>query len=66
MDHDELLKPSEAAEHVRMTKDLLAQLRYRGKGPRYFKPTDRTVLYRRSDLDEWLAASERTSTSDVA
>ncbi len=49
-----------------MTVGLLAQLRFRGNGPRYYKPTPRKVLYRESDLLEWLDASARTGTSQVA
>lgn len=62
----DLLTPREAAEYVRQSTNLLAQLRFKGQGPKYLKPTPRTVLYRRSDLDAWLNASERTSTAGVA
>lgn len=37
----------------------LAQLRYDRKGPNFFKPTPRTVLYRRVDVLAWVEASER-------
>jgi hypothetical protein len=63
---DPLLSPAEAAEYTHMTAGALAQLRFRGLGPRFLKPTERTVLYRKSVLDEWLAASERTGTGQVA
>lgn len=46
-----------------MTKSNLAQLRFTGKGPKFLKPTPRTVVYRESDIIEWLEASERTSTA---
>lgn len=45
-----------------ITKQLLAQLRYTGKGPKFLKPTPRTVLYRRADAIAWLEGSERTIT----
>ena len=45
-----------------ITRNHLAQLRYTGGGPRFYKPTPRTVLYRKSDILAWLAASVRTST----
>lgn len=48
-----------------MTKGHLAQLRYTGKGPKFYKPTQRTVLYRKSDILEWLESSARTSTAEV-
>lgn len=59
---DPLLTPGEAAAYARLTVGQLAQLRYRGHGPVYLNPTPRRILYRRSDLDSWLYASERTST----
>lgn len=46
-----------------MTPNHLAQLRYRGTGPRYFKPTPRVVLYREEDVIAWIEASARTSTA---
>lgn len=49
-----------------MTKSNLAQLRFTGKGPKFLKPTPRTVVYRESDVIEWLEASERTSTAEAA
>lgn len=46
----------------------LAQLRFkgaadRGEGPKFLKPTPKTVVYRERDVIEWLEASERTSTA---
>mgnify|MGYP000264347812 CR=1 FL=1 len=35
----------------------LAQLRYQKKGPRYIQATPRTVLYRQSDIEDWLTAT---------
>jgi hypothetical protein len=48
-----------------MTVTNLAQLRFKGhgKGPKFLKPTPRTVVYRERDVIEWLEASERTSTA---
>jgi hypothetical protein len=60
---DPLLTPREAATYARLTVGQLAQLRYRGQGPVYLNPTPRRILYRRSDLDGWLYASERQSTA---
>jgi hypothetical protein len=59
---DPLLTPGEAAAYARLTVGQLAQLRYRGQGPVYLNPTPRRILYRRSDLDTWLYASERQGT----
>jgi hypothetical protein len=41
----------------------LSQLRFKGQGPKFLKPTPRTVIYRESDVIAWLEASERTSTA---
>jgi hypothetical protein len=49
-----------------MTKSNLAQLRFKGQGPKFLKPTPRTVVYRESDCIAWLEASERTITSSLA
>lgn len=46
-----------------MTKSALAQLRFTGKGPKFLKPTPRTVVYRERDVIEWLESCERTSTA---
>lgn len=59
---DALLTPAEAARFTRLTVGQLAQLRYLGRGPVYLNPTPRRILYRRSDLENWLFASERRST----
>lgn len=61
---DDILTIEEACEHMKMSRGTLAQLRYTGKGPRYLKPTPKTVLYKREWVDEWLGASERLGTSD--
>lgn len=36
-----------------MTKGNLAQLRYTGKGPKFYKPSPRVVLYKWSDVQAW-------------
>ncbi|MFZ4894660.1 helix-turn-helix transcriptional regulator [Plantibacter sp. Mn2098] len=48
-----------------MTTNNLAQLRFTGKGPKFLKPTPRTVVYREADVIEWLEASERSITGAV-
>lgn len=63
---DEYLNPDEASALARVSKHHLAQLRFKGEGPKFLKPTPRTVLYRRSDIIAWLEASERTRTGAAA
>lgn len=55
----------EAAAYIPMGIQHLAQLRYTGKGPKYLKPTPRTVLYRKADIDDWLNGSVCTSTAEA-
>lgn len=57
---DPLLTVKEASAYCRMTVGQLAQLRYVGRGPVFLNPTPRTILYRRSTLDTWLDASQRS------
>jgi hypothetical protein len=61
------ISPREAAALIPgMSVSNLAQLRFSGKGPKFLKPTPRTVVYRERDVVEWLEASERTSTAAVS
>jgi len=61
------LAPKEVCEIIPgMTTNWLAQLRFSGKGPKFLKPTGRSVLYRESDVIAWIEASERRITGDVA
>jgi hypothetical protein len=66
MDKHTYLTPDQVCALVPgMTKTNLAQLRFTGKGPKFLKPTARTVVYREADVIDWLEASERTSTAKV-
>ena len=47
-----------------LTRGHLAQLRYTGKGPKFYKPTPRTVLYRKNDILAWLESTAMTSTAE--
>jgi len=53
-----------AAHYVGLSKAFLNRLRSTGGGPAFFKLGAR-VVYSTVDLDEWLAARRRTSTSDT-
>ena len=56
-----LLSMDELAALIGANRNTLAQWRFRGTGPRYIK-RGRIILYRRSAVEEWLTAGERTST----
>ena len=60
----EWMQPEAAAEYVNSSKSTLAKLRLRGGGPA-FCHIGRALRYRRCDLDEWLLATSRRSTSDT-
>ena len=59
-----LLNVTEAAAHVGLSASTLNKLRLTGEGPPYFKLRTR-VRYRLSDLDAWIGAHRRHSTSDI-
>ena len=59
-----LLTTAEAAVILSLSPRTLEQLRVKGDGPPYFALGRRAVRYRRSDLDAWLDARRRKSTSD--
>ncbi|MFJ2544377.1 helix-turn-helix transcriptional regulator [Microbacterium sp. NPDC087589] len=48
-----------------MTVGGLAQLRFKGTGPTYLKPTARKVLYRPADITDWLDGTARTWTGEA-
>lgn len=60
----EWMSASKAAEYTVSSVSTLAKLRLKGGGPRFCR-IGRAIRYRRSDLDEWLIASSRRSTSDT-
>ncbi|MGP5049117.1 helix-turn-helix transcriptional regulator [Glutamicibacter ardleyensis] len=57
-----LLTPSELGERFGMTKEALAQMRYRGNGPRFIKLGGKQVRYRESDVQAWLEQRTRDRT----
>lgn len=62
-----LLTTSEAARIVRLSPRTLERLRVSGQGPRFTKagPGKRArVLYRKADIDEWLARFSFASTAE--
>jgi hypothetical protein len=61
---DPLLKPKEAAEHIRSSKSYLDKLRCYGGGPEYVRLGKRKVLYRKSALDSWARQRRYSSTSE--
>ena len=58
------MNTAQAAEHLGVSARWLEKLRVVGGGPLYSKPLDR-VIYRRSDLDDWIAQHLRKNTADT-
>jgi excisionase family DNA binding protein len=57
-----VLKTDAAAEYLSLSRGRLAKLRWAGGGPKFIR-VGRTVLYRTADLEAWLEANSRHSTS---
>jgi hypothetical protein len=58
-----MLSTSDAAERCSVGKSTLEKLRLTGGGPKFIKLGKR-VVYHPVDLDEWLSAHRRSSTSE--
>jgi predicted DNA-binding transcriptional regulator AlpA len=58
------MRTPEAARYVALSESTLTKMRLRGDGPPYIKVGPRAVAYRKADLDAWLEARVRRSTSD--
>jgi len=58
-----MMRTVEAATYCGSSASTFEKLRLFGGGPRYVK-LGRRVVYDPADLDAWLAANRRTSTSD--
>jgi excisionase family DNA binding protein len=59
----ELLKEKEASAVLNVSQKTLQAWRYRGGGPKFVK-VGRAVRYMRDELNAFIQAHERTSTSD--
>ena len=58
------LTTAEAARYCGCSPRTMEGLRQRGGGPRFLK-LGRSVLYELTELDAWLEAARRESTSDT-
>lgn len=62
-----LLTPAELGEQIRRSVRTLERWRRDGTGPRFVGGgAGRPVGYRQTDVDAWLDAQARSSTSEVA
>ena len=61
-----LLTGSEVADLLRVKEGTLAKWRVTGSGPKWVRlPNSRTIRYRRSDIDHWLACCTYQSTREA-
>jgi predicted DNA-binding transcriptional regulator AlpA len=65
MMNDDYVTTAWVVDITGLSKAALAQLRYLGTGPRFYKPTPRTVLYRRSEVLAWIESSAQMRTVPV-
>lgn len=67
MTPDDYITPEQVCELIPgLTPGTLAQRRYLGKEPQFYKPSPKTVLYKRSEILEWIESSAQTRTGQVA
>jgi predicted DNA-binding transcriptional regulator AlpA len=59
-----VLRTPQAAEYVGLSSSTLEKFRLSGQGPIYHKSGPKIVVYYPDDLDRWLHARRRRSTSD--
>jgi predicted DNA-binding transcriptional regulator AlpA len=57
----DFILPAEVSELTGLSLGALAQLRYTRKGPRFYKPTARVVLYKRSEVIAWIESSAQST-----
>ena len=58
------MRTPEAARYVALSVSSMTKLRLSGDGPPFVKVGPRAVAYRKADLDAWLEARVRRSTSE--
>jgi predicted DNA-binding transcriptional regulator AlpA len=61
---DACMRTPAASLYIGIAESTLNKMRLTGDGPPFVKVGPRAVAYRKADLDAWLAARVRRSTSD--
>lgn len=65
-DSSPLYDEAQAAEFLRLSRSALAKWRVTGAGPRFVKVGPHSVRYRRVDLEAFITAGIRRSTSEAS
>lgn len=60
----EYMRTEELAAYTGLSERFWHDLRWGGGGPPYVKPSKKIVLYRRTDVDAWMASKMRHSSFD--
>ncbi|MGT2462979.1 helix-turn-helix transcriptional regulator [Sinomonas atrocyanea] len=60
---DTLLTPAQVAEMTGLTTGSLAQLRYLGRGPAFYRLGPRTIRYGRREVMAWIAEHRAVTTT---
>lgn len=58
-----VMTPIQAAEYLTLSISTLARMRISGNGPTFIRLSPQKIGYRQTDLDKFLEARVRTSTS---
>jgi len=61
---EKLLNEQQVEEQYGISKRWLQKMRCQGGGPKFLKIGNKTVRYRPSDIETFLVAHEKISTSD--
>lgn len=61
----ETLSPKQVAEILHTTESGLAQMRYRGIGPKFCRVAARKVIYTKADVEAYITANTMQRTDDV-
>lgn len=59
---DILITPAQLGERFGMTTGALAQMRYKGNGPKFIKLGGRQIRYSESDIQAWLEQQTKDRT----
>lgn len=66
IDPDSLMMSiDEVSAYTGISRGQLAQLRFRGTGPAFLKPSSRTVIYVKKFVDDWLKGCVTTRTGEA-
>lgn len=60
---ENLLTPAQVAQMTGLTIGALAQLRYIGRGPDFYRLGPRTIRYGRLAVQAWVESSRTTSSA---